>query len=58
MSMHNKTMTKLECYQKAINRIDDYFEYSNESKLDRERVHKILADLTTNLVKSEEQKDG
>lgn len=51
-------MTRLECYQKAINKIDDYFEYANESKLDRERVHKILADLSANLVNSKEQSDG
>jgi len=43
-------MTKLEAYQKAINKIDDYFEYANESKSDRERIHKILAELTADLL--------
>lgn len=41
---------KLEAYQKAINKIDDYFEYRGESEKDRKRVHKILAELTENLI--------
>jgi len=36
----------IAAYQKTINRIDDYFEYTNESKSDREEVHTILARLT------------
>jgi len=33
-------------YQKTVNRIDDYFEYANESKSDREKVQEILGRLT------------
>lgn len=33
-------------YQKTVNRIDDYFEYRNESVSDREEVQAILARLT------------
>ena len=40
----------IQAYRACINRIDDYFEYSNESVKDREMVHKALADLTNNLV--------
>jgi hypothetical protein len=40
---------KLELYSKAINQIDDYFEYRNESKKDREVVYKILDDLSASL---------
>ncbi len=36
----------IAAYQKTINRIDDYFEYTNESKSDREKVHEILDRLT------------
>ena len=39
----------LIAYQKAINKIDDYFEYSMESKKDQEKVHKILDDLMKKL---------
>lgn len=39
----------LVAYQKAINQIDDYFEYANESKKDRVRVHSILFRLTDKL---------
>jgi len=41
--------SQLDLYKKAVNRIDDYFEYRNESKADREMVYKILDDLTKNL---------
>ena len=36
-------------YQKTINRIDDYFEYSNNSIGDRQYVHELLADLSKKL---------
>jgi len=42
-------------YMKAINRIDDFFEYRNESKKDREVVHKILDALTVELKESNEK---
>ncbi|WP_415913354.1 hypothetical protein [Neptuniibacter sp. QD37_11] len=38
-----------EAYKKAMNRIDDWFEYANESPSDRKRVHEILSELNTNL---------
>ena len=40
---------RLELYSKAINQIDDYFEYRNESRKDREVVYKILDKLTLSL---------
>lgn len=39
----------LDAYQQAINRIDDYFEYINESAKDRAYVHSVLERLTTAL---------
>ena len=36
----------MKAYQKAVNKIDDYFEYRNHSKLDSLEVAKILAELT------------
>ena len=42
-------MTNLEAYKKAINDIDDYFEYSNTSVRDRRVVHNILSKLTERL---------
>ena len=44
-------MTKLEAYQKAINAIDDYFEYQYESKKDQVQVDYILDTLRLNLKK-------
>ena len=38
-----------EAYAKAVNQIDDYFEYSNESVSDRKRVYEILDNLKLNL---------
>lgn len=46
--MSNST---LESYIKAINKIDDYFEYQCQSQKDQQRVHKILKELTEDLVK-------
>ena len=42
---------RLALYQKAINKIDDYFEYAMVSEEDQEAVHKILLDLTKALTK-------
>jgi hypothetical protein len=39
----------LEEYKKAINKIDDFFEYANESKKDREFIHGVLDNLTIKL---------
>ena len=39
----------LQAYVEAVNKIDDFFEYRNESKSDREAVHKILKELTKDL---------
>jgi hypothetical protein len=44
-------MEPLEIYQKAINKIADYFEYRNESVKDRLKVQEILSELTNNLRK-------
>lgn len=49
----------LMAYEKAINNIDDYFEYRNESAKDKKFVHKVLASLTMKLEKiyKEDKKD-
>ena len=39
----------LNSYIKAINKIDDYFEYQYQSIKDQQRVHKILKELTEDL---------
>jgi len=39
----------IEHYQKAVNEVDDYFEYRHVSDLDKYHVRKILADLTEKL---------
>jgi len=39
----------LSKYQKTINLIDDYFEYSMESKKDQKKVHQLLGNLTDSL---------
>ena len=39
----------LDAYKKAINSIDDYFEYRNKSIADRRVVQAILARLTDDL---------
>lgn len=44
-----RLQTRLSHYQRAINEIDDYFEYRMESKLDQKYVHYVLANLTSNL---------
>ena len=40
---------QLQEYQKTVNQIDDFFEYANESKSDREFIHKKLDALTVAL---------
>lgn len=37
---------RLAAYQKAVNQIDDYFEYAMELKQDQKKVHQILGNLT------------
>lgn len=41
----------LEEYRNTINRIDDFFEYANESKKDRKFIHEQLDSLTKRLQK-------
>jgi len=41
----------LKEYQKTINRIDDFFEYANESKKDRAFIHEQLDKLSSRLEK-------
>jgi len=43
--------TCLMAYQHAVNILDDYFEYSMESKQDQKKVHQILGNLTDSLTK-------
>ena len=38
-----------QSYIKAVNRIDDYFEYSSESDKDQKKVYGILDDLREQL---------
>lgn len=44
-----KSSKRLVCYQKAINSLDDYFEYSCESKKDRTKVYMVLEKLLLDL---------
>ncbi len=46
----------LGLYQSAMNEVDAYFEYTNESKTDREVVKRILSDLTTNIAEHMDDK--
>ena len=46
-----KTQQMLKAYQEALNKIDDYFEYSNESEKDKKKVRKVLSELTEELRK-------
>lgn len=41
----------LSHYQRAINKIDDYFEYRCESEKDKQYVYKVLAELTEDITK-------
>jgi len=49
--MDDKEKAALEEYKKTINRIDDWFEYMNESKKDREFIHAELDRLASKLTK-------
>lgn len=44
-----KLERRLSMYQRAINEIDDYFEYRMESKKDQEEVRSILKKLTESI---------
>ena len=44
----------LTAYIKAVDKIQDHFEYANESLKDRAFIHKVLAELTENLSKVNE----
>ncbi len=46
VKMFDSATKQLNAYKKAINQIDDFFEYRNSSKSDREQVHAILDNLT------------
>lgn len=45
----------LNAYIKAVDKIQDHFEYANESVKDRAFIHKVLAELTENLSKTNKQ---
>jgi len=42
---------KLDCYRKAINKIDKHFGYNMDSNIDQRKVFQILGNLTDNLEK-------
>ena len=42
-------------YRNFVNKVDDYFEYQNESKKDRQKVHQLLQNLADQLVNLEEE---
>lgn len=48
-SVQLSPVDELALYREAINKIDDYFEYSMESKRDQHKVRSILAELTEGL---------
>lgn len=47
----------LECYQKAINEIDDYFEYSHHSSVDKVKVMCIIDRLNKDIINSSLEKE-
>lgn len=49
--MSDKEKLALKAYKKTINKIDDFFEYTNESKKDRAFIHLTLDNLTNALMK-------
>jgi hypothetical protein len=49
-------MSTLDLYIKAINKINDHFEYANESIKDRAFIKKVLDDLTETLVAEQKTK--
>ena len=46
---NKKDKLMLAEYQRAINRIDDYFEYRHESEKDKQHVVEVLDNLTDQL---------
>ena len=51
-SMRNAQLI-LKVYQKAVNKLDDYFEYSHDSNKDKARVMAILSSLRNELRKAQ-----
>ncbi len=49
IKMFDSAIRQLDAYKKTINQIDDFFEYRNSSKSDREQVHVFLDNLTKHL---------
>lgn len=49
LEINQRLLQNTTAYGKAINQIDDYFEYRNESLSDRKKVHQILGNLTDKL---------
>lgn len=47
---NRQTQARLNMYQVAVNKIDDYFEYQGESKKDQKKVHQLLGNLCDALV--------
>ena len=45
----NRLTLNIRAYGEAVNQIDDYFEYRNESVQDRKKVHQLLGNLTDKL---------
>ncbi len=44
-----KDTQALEEYRNTINKIDDFFEYANESTKDRQKIHELLDKLAAKL---------
>lgn len=49
-AVNNTTENALDAYKCTINRIDDWFEYTNESLADRKFIHEQLDSLTKKLI--------
>lgn len=52
-SRGSTTNKRLNLYMKAINDIDDYFEYACASRIDQTEVHMILEELTNSLKRTQ-----
>jgi len=55
LEQNNLNERYLRVYRNFVNNTDDYFEYRNESKKDRQKVHQLLQNLTDQLVNLEEE---
>ncbi len=55
MTELEKITKQRDIMHRGLNQIDDYFEYMNESKRDRDRVQAILNRVTDSLVKLEKE---